>query len=69
MPFNPWMTGVAAGYGAPQMPDPYQMLLQQQMQQQAQQQQQGSRLQHMTGPYPTPMQQAMLMNNAAHLLR
>jgi hypothetical protein len=72
MPFNPWMTRVAAGYGAPQNPDPYQMLLQQQMQQQAQQQQQqqqGSRLQHMTGPYPTPMQQAMLMNNAAHLLR
>jgi hypothetical protein len=54
------------------MPDPYQVLLQQQMQQQTQQQQQqqqGSRLQHMTGPYPTPLQQAMLMNNAAHLLR
>lgn len=35
------------------------------------QQQQGSRLQQMTSPYvmPNPMQQAMMMNNAAHLQR
>jgi hypothetical protein len=59
------MPGAAAAYGAQQMPDPYQML----MQQQAQQQQQGSRLQQMSGPYVMPVQQAMLMNNAAHLLR
>uniref|UniRef100_A0A383VDG4 PROP1-like PPR domain-containing protein n=1 Tax=Tetradesmus obliquus TaxID=3088 RepID=A0A383VDG4_TETOB len=66
MPFvSPWMPGAAGAYGAQQMPDSYQML----MQQQAQQQQQSSRLQQVTGPYVMPMQQAMLMNNAAHLLR
>lgn len=62
IPQMPWMgAGMFGAYGAPAMPDPYQAVIQQQ--------QHGSRLQQMTTPSLMPMQQAMMLNNAAHLLR